>query len=282
MKRRPSTDVARGRSPARGRAGACGTRRARRQLTPPRGTRRRHVEARRALLELDGAGVVEDLVAGDDALAVRRRDAPPDARRPVAEALVERMLEREAAAEPPAEAGDPPGAHGQVLILGHAQRDRLLVRRVAARALAAAAEPVVAAEARALARADRAQLHAPVAAGRAAQTAASPRRPPLGLVGEDEARAVEDELGRDGLQLDALLLDDVPEDPHGPPGLFAVGLAVSWSTSVARRRTLLSGNSGSPSRSWFALTTRPSSWPREVWQITFSFQARSSPPGSKE
>ena len=63
-----------------------------------------HVEAGLALLELDRAGVVEHLVAGDDALAVRRLHAPPDARGAVAEALVQRVLEGEAAAEATAEA----------------------------------------------------------------------------------------------------------------------------------------------------------------------------------
>ena len=181
-----------------------------------------HVEAGLALLELDRARVVEHLVAGDDALAVRRRHAPPDAWRPVAEALVQRVLEGEAAAEPPAQPGDPARAHRQVLVLGHAQRDRLLVRRVAARALAAAAEADVAAEPRALARADRAQLDAPVEPVAERGLELGGVGPALGLVGEDDPRAVEDELGGDGLELGALLLDHVAEDAHRPLRLVAV------------------------------------------------------------
>src|SRR5688572_15879840 len=182
----------------------------------------RDVQPAVAVLEGHGARVLEHLVAGDDAGSVRGGHAPSDAGSAVAEALVQRMLEGEAAAQAPAQPRDAPRAHGQVLLLRHAERDRLLVGRVAARAHLSAAQAVVAAEACALARADRAQLDAPV------EPLAERRLEPagvgtvLGLVREDEARAVEDELSRDRLQHDALLAHDVPEDAQRAPGLLAV------------------------------------------------------------
>ena len=72
--------------------------------------------------------------------------------------------------------------------------------REAPGALHPPAEAVVAAEARALARPDRAQLDAAVEPLAKGALEARRVRPLFGLVGEDEPGAVEDELGRDGLQ----------------------------------------------------------------------------------
>jgi hypothetical protein len=123
------------------------------------------------------------------------------------------MLEGEAAAEPPAEPGDATGGHRKILVLGHAERDRLLVRREPAGALHPAAEPVVPAESRALARPHRAQLDAAVQTVAERSLEAGRVRPFGRLVGEDDPRAVEDELGRDGLERDPLLANDLAKDP---------------------------------------------------------------------
>src|SRR6185436_2809312 len=98
----------------------------------------------------DGAGVLEHVVRGDDSASVRGIDPAADARRAVAEALVGRMLEGEAAAQPAAEARYAPRAHRELLVLGHAQRDRLLVGREPAAAVLVAAETMVSTKARAL------------------------------------------------------------------------------------------------------------------------------------
>src|SRR5919106_347299 len=105
--------------------------------------------------ELDRAGVSQHLVGGHDADSAWRLDGASDPRRAIAEAPVQRMLEREAAAEAAAEAGDAARAERELLVFRHPQRDRLLVRGEATAAVLAAAEPVVATEARALARAHR-------------------------------------------------------------------------------------------------------------------------------
>src|SRR4029453_11354771 len=76
-----------------------------------------------------GARVRDDLVGRHDPRTERRLDATADAGSTVAKAPVRGVLEREAAPQTAAEPRDAPRAHGQILVLGHAQRDRLLVGR---------------------------------------------------------------------------------------------------------------------------------------------------------
>src|ERR687885_1297673 len=169
-------------------------------------------DARRVPVELDDARVLEDAVLPDTADAPRRLDAPAHARRPVAKALVRGVLEGEAAAQAAAQPGQPPRRHRELLVLRHPKRDRLLVRRVAARALRPAAEAVVSAEARALARADEVQLDTTAEPLRELRLQAREVRALVGLIGQDEARAVEDELGRDRLQRQAVAAQELAEE----------------------------------------------------------------------
>ena len=80
--------------------------------------------------------------------------------------------------------------------------------------LRVAAEAMVAAQAGALARADGAELDAPVEAPAELLLQPGQVRPGLRLVREDDPRAVEDELGRDRLQLQVGAAEELAEHLH--------------------------------------------------------------------
>src|SRR5262249_39130636 len=127
------------------------------------------------------------------------------------------------AAQPAAQAGDAARVHRHVLVLGHAQRDRLLVRREARAAPDRPTHATAAALARRLARAHLAHLDAAVHAAGAGPGHGAQLGALLGAVGERDARAVEADLGADRARvLDAALLEEVAEREHG----LAAGRAV--------------------------------------------------------
>ena len=82
---------------------------------------------------------------------------------------------------------------------------------------------------RALARTDGTHLDAPLQAPAKLVLEAAEIGPALSLVGEDDPRAVEHELGGDGLQVDSLRAHHLAKDEHRPLGfgtVLAVGLLV--------------------------------------------------------
>src|SRR5436309_2566164 len=120
------------------------------------------------------------------------------------------MLEGETAAQAAAQAGDPAGVHRHVLILRHAQRDRLLVRGEARAAAHRPAHAAAAALARGLARAHLPHLDTGAEAARERPGDRAELGALLGAVGERDARAVEAHLGPDRPRvLDAALAQQV-------------------------------------------------------------------------
>ena len=235
-------------------------------------------------LERHHERVVEHLVVAHDALALRRRDHAADGRRAVAERAVDGVLEGEAAAQPAAQARDAAGVHRHVLILRHAQRDRLLVRGEARAAALGPAHAAAAALPRGLARAHLAHLDARAEPARERAGDRAQLDALLRAVGQRDARGVEADLGRDRARvLDARARAGGRGTRASPCGR-ARGSALTRcsSSGVARRSTGRSaGSRGERSTSWFAVTTRAISGPREVPQMTRSSHASSSPLGSK-
>src|SRR6185295_16105777 len=149
------------------------------------------------------------------------------------------VLEGEAAAQTAAQARDAAGVHGHVLILGHAQRDRLLVRGEARAAAHGPAHAASAALPCRLARADLPHLDARAHPARERTGDAAQLRALLGAVGERDARAVEADLGADRARvLDAALAQQVAERQHR---LASDGAGVLDALLVGRRRAPVDG-----------------------------------------
>ena len=201
--------------------------------------------------------------------ALRRLDPAAHARGAVAEALVRRMLEREAAAQPAAEAGDAARRNRESLVLRHPQRDRLLVRREPPRAVTCRRT------ARGRRTGARTRAGRPSAAPRDRRgAAAAPSRRPSHVRRcsawyETTVREPSNATSAATGFASILRVRSTSRNAFSASRDSALRTSTwSRSSSVATRTILRNGFGGFASSAWFALTTRANSWPYAVSQIT--------------